>query len=155
MISINIICVGNLKEKFWREASAEYEKRLSKFCKLNVIELSEQNKFDDIGKTLQLEGVDILKKVADCGGKTFLLAINGKERSSEEFSALIQDTAMSNSTMNFVIGGSYGTSEDVNAKIKDKISFGKATYPHNLARIILLEQIYRAFMFNGGGKYHK
>lgn len=155
MISINIICVGNLKEKFWKDASAEYEKRLSKFCKLNIVELAEQNKFDDKYRTLQIEGQDILKRVEEGGGKTFLLAVNGKERTSEEFADLIIETAMTNSKINFVIGGSYGTSEEVNKAINDKISFGKATYPHNLARIILLEQIYRAFMLNSGGKYHK
>ena len=155
MITINIICVGNLKEKFWKEASAEYEKRLSKFCKLNIIELAEQNKFSQTEKILFVEGQEIIKSVDDRGGKSFLLAINGKERSSEEFSYLIEDTAMTTSTINFVIGGSYGTSQEVNNKIKDKISFGKATYPHNIARIILLEQIYRAFMLSGGGKYHK
>lgn len=155
MITINIVCVGNLKEKFWKEASGEYEKRLSKFCKLNIIELAEQNKFDDQNRILLIEGQDIIKTINDKGGKTFLLAINGKERTSEEFASLINLTALNTSTINFVIGGSYGTSKEVNEKIQDKISFGKATYPHNLARIILLEQIYRAFMVNGGGKYHK
>lgn len=155
MISINIICVGNLKEKFWKEASIEYEKRLSKFCKLNIVELAEQNKFQDQNRILQTEGLEILKAINERGGKTFLLAINGKERTSEEFAGLLNETSLTNSTINFVIGGSYGTSEEVNEKIKDKISFGKATYPHNLARIILLEQVYRAFMLNGGGKYHK
>lgn len=155
MITINVVCVGNLKEKFWKDASGEYEKRLSKFCKLNVIELAEQNKYEDQNKILQLEGQEILKTISDKGGKTFLLAINGKERSSEEFASLIESTSLTSSTINFVIGGSYGTSEEVGERIKDKLSFGKATYPHNLARIILLEQIYRAFMLNGGGKYHK
>jgi len=155
MITINIVCIGNLKEKFWKDASAEYQKRLSKFCKLNIIELAEQNKFEDKNKILQIEGKDILKTLSEKVGKNFLLAINGKERSSEDFADLLQSTAMTSSTINFVIGGSYGTSEEVNDKIKDKLSFGKATYPHNLARIILLEQIYRAFMLNGGGKYHK
>lgn len=155
MITINLICVGNLKEKFWREASSEYEKRLSKFCKLNIIELCEQNKFEDTNKILQLEGQSILKTIEDKNGKNFLLAIGGKEYASEEFAFLIQNSSLSSSTINFVIGGSYGTSKEVNDKIKAKISFGRATYPHNLARIILLEQIYRAFMLNSGGKYHK
>ncbi len=155
MMTINIICVGNLKEKFWKEASSEYEKRLTKFCKLNIIELAEQNKYEDKNKTLLLEGREILKTIEEKGGRTFLLAINGKERTSEEFASLIDDLSMNTSTLNFVIGGSYGASEEVNEKIKEKMSFGKATYPHNLARIILLEQVYRAFMLNGGGKYHK
>ena len=155
MITINLICVGNLKEKFWKDASGEYEKRLSKFCKLNIIELAEQNKYEDINKILQMEGQSIIKTLDERGGKNILLAIEGKEFSSEEFSSFIKKSALTTSTINFVIGGSYGTSREVNDKIKDKLSFGKATYPHNLARIILLEQIYRAFMLNGGGKYHK
>lgn len=155
MITINLVCVGNLKEKFWQEASKEYEKRLSKFCKLNIIELAEQNKYENIEKIKEIEGQNILKTIDEKGGKTFLLAIKGKEYSSEEFAFAIENIAMQHSTINFVIGGSYGTSEMVNEKLTNKISFGKATYPHNLARIILLEQIYRAFMLNGGGKYHK
>ncbi|MBO5021935.1 MAG: 23S rRNA (pseudouridine(1915)-N(3))-methyltransferase RlmH [Clostridia bacterium] len=155
MISINIIAVGNLKEKFWREASEEYQKRLSKFCKLKIIELPEQNKYEDTEKILQTEGQTILKAVKECGGKTYLLAIDGKEYSSENLSKNIMQDSMTNSTINFVIGGSYGTSKEVQEGIKDKISFGRATYPHNLARIILLEQVYRSFMLAGGGKYHK
>ncbi len=155
MISINIIAVGNLKERFWKEASEEYQKRLSKFCKLKVIELPEQNKYEDTDKILQIEGQEILKAVKDCGGKTYLLAIDGREYSSENLSQTIMQDSMTNSTINFVIGGSYGTSQAVQQGIKDKISFGRATYPHNLARIILLEQVYRSFMLAGGGKYHK
>ena len=155
MITINIICVGNLKEKFWQEASKEYSKRLSKFCKLNIIELAEQNKYEDTNKILQIEGQDIIKTLNNQGGKSFLLAIDGKQFTSEEFSSLIEKTSLTSSTINFIIGGSYGTSKEVATKVGDKMSFGKATYPHNLARIILLEQIYRAFMLSSGGKYHK
>ena len=152
MITINLVCVGNLKEKFWQDASNEYAKRLSKFCKLNIIELAEQNKYENIEKIKEVEGEDILSHIS---GKTFLLEINGKEYASEDFASLIDKTSLDTSTMTFVIGGSYGTSKAVKDKIKDKLSFGKATYPHNLARVILLEQIYRSFMINGGGKYHK
>lgn len=152
MININIVCVGNLKEKFWVDASNEYQKRLSKFCKLKVIEIAEQNKYDDIQKIKNAEGDDILKHIH---GTTFLLDIQGKERTSEEFSALLTKTALSSSEITFVIGGSYGVSDSVKKAIQNKISFGKATYPHNLARIILLEQVYRAFMIESGAKYHK
>ena len=152
MITINLVCVGNLKEKFWQEACAEYSKRLSKFCKLNIIEVAEQNKFDNIEKIKEVEGEDIISRL---NGKCFLLEINGKEFSSEEFAKEISKSSLEASTLTFVIGGSYGTSDAVKNKIKDKLSFGKATYPHNLARVILLEQIYRAFMINSGGRYHK
>ena len=152
MITINIVCVGNLKEKFWQDACAEYAKRLSKFCKLNIVELAEQNKYDNIEKIKEVEGEDI---IAHLNGKSFLLEINGREYSSEDFASTIEKSAIEASTLTFVIGGSYGTSGAVKDKIKDKLSFGKATYPHNLARVILLEQIYRAFMINSGGRYHK
>ena len=152
MITINLICVGNLKEKFWQDAAGEYAKRLSKFCKLNIIEVAEQNKYENIEKIKEVEGQDIINHLS---GKCFLLEIGGKQYSSDEFASVLDKSALQASSLSFVIGGSYGTSEAVKNKIKDKLSFGKATYPHNLARIILLEQIYRAFMINGGGKYHK
>lgn len=152
MLTINVVCVGNLKEKFWQDAQNEYAKRLSKFCKLNVIELTEQNKFEDTDKILQVEGEDIIKHLT---GRCVLLDIGGKERTSEEFAKFLDNIAMSDSTITFVIGSSYGVSQDVKNKIKDRLSFGKATYPHNLARVILLEQVYRCFMINSGSKYHK
>lgn len=152
MLTINIVCVGNLKEKFWQDAQSEYSKRLSKFCKLNICEIVEQNKFDDVSRTLQVEGEDILKHIE---GKTILLDIGGKEYSSEEFAKSLSEICLNHSTITFVIGSSCGVSQDVKNKIKDRLSFGKATYPHNLARIILLEQIYRCFMINSGSKYHK
>jgi len=152
MITINILCVGNLKEKFWQDACKEYEKRLTKFCKVKVTELAEQNKYENIEKIKEVEGEDILSHLE---GKCFLLDIGGKQHSSEEFAKEIEISSLNASTLTFVIGGSYGVSEKVRGQIKNKISFGRATYPHNLARVILLEQIYRSFMINGGGKYHK
>lgn len=152
MISINIVCVGNLKEKFWQEASKEYEKRLSKFSKLKIIEIEEQNKYKEIDKIIEIEGKKILEHLE---GKCFLLDIEGKEYKSEELSQKIISESLTSSVLTFVIGGSYGVSQEVKQKINNKISFGKATYPHNLARIILLEQIYRSFMIDSGAKYHK
>lgn len=152
MIQIRIVCVGNLKEKFWKDGVDEYLKRLSKFCKLNIIELTEQNKFQDIEKIKELEGKEILDKLQ---GKSYLLDINGKEFSSEEFSKEIERCSLEDSTITFVIGGSYGVSEQVRNFIKNKISFGRMTYPHNMMRLILIEQIYRAFMISSGASYHK
>ncbi len=152
MINIRIVCVGNLKEKYWIDASREYEKRLQKFCKLNVIELTEQNKYQEINKILEIEGKEILTNLSD---KNFLLDINGEQFSSEQLAKQITNLSQCYSTLTFVIGGSYGVSEEVKNKLKNKISFGKITLPHNIARIVLLEQIYRAFMINSGGKYHK
>jgi 23S rRNA (pseudouridine1915-N3)-methyltransferase len=152
MITIRVVCVGKLKERFWQEAQGEYVKRLSRFCKTEIIELEEQNKFDNIEKIIALEGEEILNSLS---GKNILLDLNGKELASEQFANKIETIALENSTITFVIGGSYGVSNAVKQKIGDKLSFGKATYPHNLARIILLEQIYRAFMINSNCKYHK
>ena len=152
MINIRIVCVGKLKEKFWTDAQNEYAKRLSRFCKLEVIELAEQNKYENIDKILLLEGEEILNSLQ---GHNLLLDIKGKELSSEEFAQRIEKLLLEDSCITFVIGGSYGVSEAVKEKIGDKVSFGKATYPHNLARIILLEQVYRAFMLNGNHTYHK
>ncbi len=152
MITINIVCVGNLKEKFWSEAEKEYLKRLSRFCKVVVKEVEEQNKYEVVDKIISVEGEKILSALE---GKSILLDIQGKELTSEQFASKIKDISLKSSSITFVIGGSYGVSSDVKRKIEDKFSFGKVTYPHNLARIILLEQIYRAFMINSNSKYHK
>lgn len=152
MINVKILCVGNLKEKFWIDACEEYKKRLSKFCKLKIIELDELNKYNEPAKILQKEGEELLKHL---GANPVLMAIEGKELSSEEFATFIEQEKLSNSEITFVIGSSYGVSEDVKKVVKRKLSFGKATFPHNLARVMLLEQIYRAFMLSSGAKYHK
>ncbi len=152
MLTINLVCVGNLKEKFWQDAEKEYSKRLSKFCNLKIFQVEEENSAGEVEKILSLEGKSILNH---CKGKTYLLAIDGKNLSSEEFAKEIKDIALVDSQITFVIGGSYGVSNEVKEKIAKKLSFGKPTFPHNLARIMLLEQIYRAFMINSGSKYHK
>lgn len=152
MLTINLVCVGNLKEKFWQDAEKEYSKRLSKFCNLKIFQVEEENSAGEVEKILSLEGKSILNH---CKGKTYLLAIDGKNLNSEEFAKEIKDIALVDSQITFVIGGSYGVSNEVKEKITKKLSFGKPTFPHNLARIMLLEQIYRAFMINSGSKYHK
>ncbi len=151
MLNINIVCVGKLKEQFWKDAEKEYSKRLTKFCNLKIIEIDDVNQGEML-KDLEIEGKAILNQIK---GKTYLLAIKGKEYSSEDFAEELENLKLNNSQISFVIGGSNGVSNDVVKKIPNKISFGKVTYPHNLARIILLEQIYRAFMINSGSKYHK
>lgn len=152
MINIRLVCVGNLKEKYWLDACNEYAKRLQKFCKLTIIELAEQNKYQEKPRILQSEGEEILSNLA---GKKILLDIKGKELTSEEFAKRIELLSQASSTLTFIIGGSYGVSEDVKQKVDEKISLGKITLPHNLARVVLLEQIYRGFMINSGSKYHK
>lgn len=152
MITIKIVCVGNLKENFWTLACEEYKKRLGRFCHVKIVELEEQNKYENIDKIIDEEGKEILNSIE---GVSTLLDIGGKMITSEDLASFIKDTSLISSTLTFVIGGSYGVSQDVKNKLPNKISFGRVTYPHNLARVILLEQIYRAFMINGGGKYHK
>ena len=152
MITINLVCVGNLKEKFTKDEQAEYQKRLSAFCNLNIIEIKEQNQFENVDVTLQKEGLDILSKTK---GYVILCDINGKELSSENFAQKIDKLMLENSTITFVVGGSYGVSEDVRKEANERISFSPLTFPHNMFRNMLLEQIYRAFTIINGKSYHK
>lgn len=152
MMTVNLICVGNLKEKFWVDAQNEYIKRLQKFCKFNLIEVEEKNFASNEIECKQKEGKAILSKIK---GDMFLFDIHGKNPTSEEFSTLIEKQAFVSSAMSFVIGGSYGVSDEVKAQAKSLLSFGKQTLPHNLARIVAIEQIYRAFNISAGTSYHK
>ncbi len=152
MITINIVAVGNLKEKFTRDMQDEYLKRISRFAKINVKEIAEKNKESNDELTLAKEGKDI---VAALEGYPILLDIGGREYSSTEFAKKIADLAQTTSKITFVIGSSCGVSSEVKDAVKDKMSFGKATFPHNLARIMLEEQIYRAFTILNNVKYHK
>ena len=156
-LNINIVCVGKIKESFYREAVAEYAKRLSRFCKFNVIEVSEELLTGDSQKIIdnvkQKEGQRILEK---CKGHIIALDLKGKELKSEELASYIDNLkVVGESTITFVIGGSYGLSKEVLDNVDFKICFGKFTYPHQLMRVILTEQIYRAFMINEGSTYHK
>lgn len=152
MITINIVCVGNLKEKFSKDEQAEYCKRLSAFCKLNIIEIKEQNQLVVPELILEKEGDEILKKIK---GYCILCDINSKEMTSQQFAEKLNGLMQETSTITFIIGGSYGVSEKVKDAVKQKISFSPMTFPHNLFRIMLLEQIYRAFAINTGKTYHK
>lgn len=151
-MQIRLVCIGNLKEKFWQSATEEYKKRLQKFCNLQIIELDEQNKYQDVNKILSEEGKSI---IANLGGYNILLDIEGKAYSSEDLANKIKQTLLTSSTITFIIGGSYGVSDEVKRSVQERISFGRITMPHNLARVVALEQIYRAFMINSGAKYHK
>lgn len=151
MININIVCVGALKEKFWIDAVSEYGKRLSRFCKLKILELPQQEKFDK-QKCLEGERDEILRAAR---GYKILLDIEGKQFTSNELAEKIEKVSLSNSEITFIIGGSYGVSEKVKEQADFRLSFGKITLPHNLARVVLVEQIYRAFMITSGSTYHK
>ncbi len=151
-MTINFVCVGNLKEKFSRDAQSEYLKRMSAFCKVNVIELKEQNQLENPNLIVEKEGDEILKNLK---GKTILCEINAKQFSSVEFASFLKTTMQTSSTLTFVVGGSFGVSEKVKAACDEKISFSNMTFPHNLFRIMLLEQVYRAFTILEGKSYHK
>lgn len=149
---IKIITVGKLKEKYFRDATNEYLKRLSKYTKIDLIEVPDED--FDIKKTLLKEKESILKYVSD-KDYVITLEIEGKELSSTELSKKLSDTLISNSDITFIIGGSYGLHEDVKKKSNYALSFSKMTFPHQLFRIMLLEQIYRSYKIINNETYHK
>lgn len=160
MLKLTLITVGHIKEKYFKDASSEYEKRLSAFCKLNIIELEPERLPEApsdalIEKALDFEAEKILSKVPD-GSFLIPLCIEGKELDSVELSKKLSAAALNGeSSICFVIGGSYGLSDKVKQRADLKLSMSKMTFPHRLARIMLLEQIYRAFKIDRGGTYHK
>jgi 23S rRNA (pseudouridine1915-N3)-methyltransferase len=159
MLNIRIICVGKFKEKYWEAASAEYMKRLGAYCNISVIEVKEEKlpahaSRADEENVITKEGRSILDKTGS-GDYVIALDIGGRELSSEDLAARIADISFTNSTIDFVIGGSLGLSRDVKSRAALRLSFGRITLPHQLARIVLLEQIYRAFKINAGETYHK
>ena len=149
---IKIITVGKLKEKYFRDASEEYLKRLSKYSKIDLIEVPDEDY--DVKKTLSKERDNILKYVSD---KDYIITmeIEGKELSSIELSKKINDTLVQNSDITFIIGGSYGLHEDIKKISNYSLSFSKMTFPHQLFRIMLLEQIYRSYKIINNETYHK
>ena len=155
-MNISIICVGKLKEAFWKDAAGEYIKRLGRFGKVSITELAE-SKTDDVSE----ESSRICQKLAEIGhggsaSFIFALDIGGKSYSSEAFAEKINNLGISGiSNLIFVIGGSNGYDDSVRALANERISFSDFTFPHQLMRVILLEQIYRSFKINANEKYHK
>lgn len=160
MMNVQLIVLGKLKEKYMKDFSAEYEKRLSSFCKLTVTEI-EPVRLSDSPSEKEIENA--LKKEADLikskmTGNSFVLSmcIEGKKISSEELSRKIENIGVSGqNNIVFIIGSSFGLSEEIKAKSDVRLSMSPMTFPHKLARIMLLEQIYRAFSISHGSKYHK
>ena len=150
---IKIICIGKIKESFIQEAIKEYEKRISKYQDLKIIEL------DDIGlddkKVVLKKEEDKILKVLNTKDFIITLEIEGHELSSLDFSKKIEDTFLINSNITFIIGGSYGLSDTIKNLSNYKLSFSKMTFPHQLFRVILLEQIYRSFKIINNEEYHK
>lgn len=159
-MNIKIIGVGKLKEKYFRAGIAEYQKRLTKFAKVNLVEVPDEKAPESLSEAEMVhvkavEGQRILGKIADREW-VIALAIEGKQRPSEQFAQEIDDLATyGHSDITFVIGGSLGLSPEVMQRANDTLSFGKLTMPHQLMRLVLIEQVYRAFMINIGSPYHK
>lgn len=159
MINITVIAVGKLKEDYLKKGCGEYLKRLRSYAKVSVMEIAEEKinhnpSESDIENVKSKEGERILSAVPK-GAAVFTLCIEGDQLSSTDFSEKIRSVSMNNSKLCFIIGGSFGLSEEVKRMSMQRISFGKITLPHQLARIVLLEQIYRAFSILNNSKYHK
>ena len=160
MLHINIICVGKLKEKYLQDALSEYSKRLSKYCNLNIIELPDEklpNNLNDslINQIKQKESNNILSHI-EKGSYVLALDLKGKQFSSEEFSKKITDISLNSfSSITFIIGGTLGLYENVLKASDELICFSKMTFPHQLIRIFLLEQIFRAFKISNNETYHR
>ena len=150
---IKIICVGKLKEKYLRDASLEYLKRIQKYTKLEIIELEDEG-INDKSVALRREKEKILKSISP---KDYIvtLEIEGKEFTSLEFAKKIESLQINYPNICFVIGGSYGLDDEIKNLSQLKLSFSSMTFPHQLFRIMLLEQIYRAYKINSGESYHK
>ena len=164
-MNIQIICVGKLKEKYWRDACEEYIKRLGAYCNVNVVELKE-SRLTGEGEKAELavkeaEGRDMLARIdggAVRAADSFVIALDvrGKKLSSEGLAEKLGDLALNGkSNLSLLIGGSLGLSDEVLARADYRLSFSDMTFPHQMMRVILLEQIYRAFKINRGETYHK
>ena len=157
---INIVCVGKIKEKYLKLGIDEFKKRLSKYCKLEIRELEDEKAPENLSDKEMLmikekEGKKILSKIKD-NSYVIALAIDGKNLSSEELAETINKLGVRGiSNITFVIGGSLGLSDEVLSRADYKLSFSKMTFPHQLMRLILLEQVYRAYRINNGEPYHK
>ena len=159
-MNINIVCVGKIKEKYLKLGIDEFKKRLSKYCKLDVIELDDEKAPENLSDKEMLmikdkEGKKILSKVK-ANSYVIALAIDGTNLSSEELADTMSKLAVRGSShITFIIGGSLGLSDEVLSRADYKLSFSKMTFPHQLMRLILLEQVYRAYRINNGEPYHK
>ncbi|MBR2984739.1 MAG: 23S rRNA (pseudouridine(1915)-N(3))-methyltransferase RlmH [Clostridia bacterium] len=151
MIKVNIVCIGKIKESFFREAYAEYAKRLSRFCSLELIELDEF-RGDNVEKVKEEECKKLQKALR---GRKIALDLRGEQLDSPSFAKILKESVNKGEEISFVIGGSNGLTREFVAGCDKSISFGKLTFPHQLFRVLLVEQIYRGFMINADSGYHK
>ena len=160
MQKVTILCVGKLKEKFYADAVSEYSKRLSRFCKLDIVELNEE-RLPEGPAPAQIEAAlsreaDAIRAKLPPAAMAVALCVEGKTRSSEELARLMADSASRGvSHLVFLIGGSFGLHPSIKELAAVRLSMSPMTFPHHLARVMLLEQIYRAYQINAGTKYHK
>lgn len=160
MLAVRLICVGKMREKFYIEAFSEYAKRLQAYCKLDLIELTEQRLSDnpsqkEISSALGREAAEIMKNIPP---DAYLVAmcVEGKQMKSEDMAKLVSERESSGKPkLCFVVGGSFGLDESVKRRADMRLSMSEMTFPHHLARVMLAEQIYRAFKINEGSRYHK
>ena len=159
MLNIQIICVGKIKENYLKDAITEYSKRLFKYCKLTILELPDEKIPDKLNSSI-IENI----KSKECNNIinhlkndsfVFALDLKGKQYTSEEFSSEIENISMINSNISFIIGGSLGLNDELLCKCNKKICFSKMTFPHQLIRIFLLEQLFRAFKISNNETYHR
>lgn len=159
-MNIDILCVGRLKENYLKDAVAEYSKRLSRYCTLNIIETPDEKVSEDQGESLDekarnAEGERLLKHIRD-DAYLITLEIEGRSLSSTELASAIYETGLKGiSRIQFIIGGSIGLSSEIIKRADMHLSFSRMTFPHQLMRVILLEQIYRSFKINNNEPYHK
>ena len=158
MLHINLYCVGKVKEQHLRDAIDEYLKRISKYCSISIIELPDKPISEKSNSTLETqiieaESNEIINKL-NMSSYKIALDVTGKQYTSEEFAEKINKIQLSNSTISFIIGGSLGLSDDLKRICNEKISFSKMTFPHQLMRVIFLEQLFRSFKINNNEKYH-
>lgn len=155
-MNINIICVGKIKEKYILDGIQEFAKRMQAFGKLKIFELKEDGNDSNRNMSIEKESKSILETLEKNKGFKILLDIQGKNFSSEDMASQIEKIGLNgDSTINFIIGGSYGVSEDIRKSTDLRLSFSKMTFPHQLMRLILIEQIYRWFSIIKNTKYHK
>ncbi len=158
MLKINIVAVGKLKENYLKDAINEYSKRLSKYCSLNIIELPDKNIPDKLNDSIinQIKDSESEKIIAHIPKNSYniCLDLSGKMYTSEEFAEKLSSLQITNSSITFIIGGSLGMNDTLKNRCNEKICFSKMTFPHQLIRVFLLEQIFRSFKINNNEKYH-
>ena len=159
MLNINIVCVGKIKEDYLKDAISEYSKRLSKFCNLNIIELSDEKLPSKLNNSIisEIKNKECTKMIQSIKKDSYIICLDlkGKQFTSEEFSQKLDNIALNfNSSITFVIGGTLGLNEEILSLSNEKICFSKMTFPHQLIRVFLLEQLFRAFKISNNETYH-